>query len=79
MPPIPIQIPADFGSDEEIELVAWLAEDGSVVEEGIVVAEVATAKAEVEIESPAAGTIRHSASAGDVLQPGATIGGVEHA
>lgn len=78
MTTVPIQIPTDFASEEEIELVSWLVDEGFSVEAGDVVAEIATAKAEVEVEAPAAGQIRRSVAAGDLLQPGDVIGAVEH-
>lgn len=74
MAEIPIQVPADFSTDDEVELVLWLVEDGARVELGDVVAELATAKAEVEVESPAHGVVRRAAAPGDLVQPGGVIG-----
>ena len=57
------------------KLVRWLADAGSHVAAGAVVAEVETDKAVVEIESPCAGTLLHiDHAAGSTVQMGERIG-----
>lgn len=51
-----IKIPYS-GSVENVEINEWLVEEGAVVGEGDVLADVSTDKADTELESPAAGRI----------------------
>ena len=59
---------------EEGELIAWVKNEGDQVRAGEVIAEVNSDKVEMEVESPADGTlVRHTAAAGDVVPVGAPI------
>jgi pyruvate/2-oxoglutarate dehydrogenase complex dihydrolipoamide acyltransferase (E2) component len=72
-----IDLPADFADEDEVELSVWIVEDGTRVEQGQVVAEVATAKAEVEIVAPTSGVLRHGVEAGALLEKLASIGVID--
>jgi pyruvate/2-oxoglutarate dehydrogenase complex dihydrolipoamide acyltransferase (E2) component len=64
----------DPGQSEEIEIVRMLVEDGDEVEEGDVVAEVATDKANADVVAPASGTIRGTPVAeGSFVEPDAVL------
>jgi pyruvate dehydrogenase E2 component (dihydrolipoamide acetyltransferase) len=59
---------------EEGELIAWVKQEGDQVRAGDVLCEVNSDKVEMEVESPADGTlVRHTASEGDVVPVGAPI------
>ena len=59
---------------EEGELVAWVKQEGDQVRAGEVICEVNSDKVEMEVESPADGTlVRYAAAAGDVVPVGAPI------
>jgi pyruvate dehydrogenase E2 component (dihydrolipoamide acetyltransferase) len=59
---------------EEGELIAWVKQEGDQVRAGDVIAEVNSDKVEMEVESPADGTlVRHTAAEGDVVPVGASI------
>ena len=59
---------------EEGELIAWVKSEGEQVRAGEVICEVNSDKVEMEVESPADGTlVRHAAAEGDVVPVGAPI------
>jgi pyruvate dehydrogenase E2 component (dihydrolipoamide acetyltransferase) len=59
---------------EEGELIAWVRQEGDQVRAGDVICEVNSDKVEMEVESPADGTlVRHTASEGEVVPVGAPI------
>jgi pyruvate dehydrogenase E2 component (dihydrolipoamide acetyltransferase) len=59
---------------EEGELIAWVKQEGDQVRAGDVLCEVNSDKVEMEVESPADGTlVRHTASEGDMVPVGAPI------
>jgi pyruvate dehydrogenase E2 component (dihydrolipoamide acetyltransferase) len=59
---------------EEGELIAWVKQEGEQVRAGDVIAEVNSDKVEMEVESPADGTlVHHTATEGDVVPVGAPI------
>jgi pyruvate dehydrogenase E2 component (dihydrolipoamide acetyltransferase) len=59
---------------EEGELIAWVKQEGDQVRAGDVIAEVNSDKVEMEVESPADGTlVRHTAAEGEVVPVGAPI------
>jgi pyruvate/2-oxoglutarate dehydrogenase complex dihydrolipoamide acyltransferase (E2) component len=72
--PVSIVVPRENVNDESATLVSWLVADGSAVEAGRAVAQVETSKAVVEIEAPAAGTLRHKAKEGQDVPIGEAIG-----
>jgi pyruvate/2-oxoglutarate dehydrogenase complex dihydrolipoamide acyltransferase (E2) component len=61
------------GDDGEAEISAWHVADGAAVTEDELIAEIETAKALVEIRSPAAGHLHHLRQAGDVVAAGVVI------
>jgi pyruvate dehydrogenase E2 component (dihydrolipoamide acetyltransferase) len=59
---------------EEGELIAWVKKEGDQVRAGEVICEVNSDKVEMEVESPADGTlVRYAASEGDIVPVGAPI------
>jgi pyruvate dehydrogenase E2 component (dihydrolipoamide acetyltransferase) len=59
---------------EEGELIAWVKKEGDQVRAGDVLCEVNSDKVEMEVESPADGTlVRYAAAEGDVVPVGAPI------
>ncbi|MBP2266301.1 pyruvate/2-oxoglutarate dehydrogenase complex dihydrolipoamide acyltransferase (E2) component [Pseudarthrobacter sp. PvP004] len=62
-----------LGTETEADLSEWLVEDGSEVTAGQAIAELETSKVQVEVLSPASGTLTYVAAEGDVLEPEAII------
>ena len=59
---------------EEGELITWVKQEGDQVRAGEVIAEVNSDKVEMEVESPADGTlVRYAAAEGDIVPVGAPI------
>lgn len=58
-----------LGTETEADLSEWLVEDGSEVTAGQAIAELETSKVQVEVLSPASGTLTYVAAEGDVLEP----------
>jgi pyruvate dehydrogenase E2 component (dihydrolipoamide acetyltransferase) len=59
---------------EEGELIAWVKKEGDQVRAGDVICEVNSDKVEMEVESPADGTlVRHAAAEGEIVPVGAPI------
>lgn len=67
-----------FREEPEVELVAWLVEDGAIVQPGQAIAQVMTAKVVVEMTAPAGGRLRHRRRQGELLTQGMVLGAVEH-
>ncbi|HEV2358975.1 MAG TPA: biotin/lipoyl-containing protein [bacterium] len=67
-----------FREDPEVELIAWLAEDETVVEADQAIAQISTAKVIVEIASPTAGQLRRLRQPHDLIHAGEVIGVIEH-
>ncbi len=55
-------------------IAEWLAADGTEVAAGAVVMMIETDKVEAEVESPAAGLVRHTHVVGETLEPGEIVG-----
>jgi pyruvate/2-oxoglutarate dehydrogenase complex dihydrolipoamide acyltransferase (E2) component len=73
----PILIP-QLGLVEEVLVLEWLKADGEAVVEGEPVVLLETEKTQMEIEAPAAGTLRIAIPAGDdVIPVDAVLGHVE--
>jgi pyruvate dehydrogenase E2 component (dihydrolipoamide acetyltransferase) len=70
---IPLVLPQLSISMEEGKVVRWLVGDGDAVREGQPVVEVETDKATMEVEAPAAGTIRLVIAEGAVVAVEATL------
>lgn len=74
---VPMTVP-HMGVVEEVIVIEWTVENGAAVEAGQEVVIVETEKAEVALESPAAGTIQIVAPASDDEVPvGETIAYIE--
>jgi pyruvate/2-oxoglutarate dehydrogenase complex dihydrolipoamide acyltransferase (E2) component len=62
----------------EATFIEWLVDDGATVAEGHPIYSVATDKVETEVESPAAGLLRHGEAEGEVdYEVGTQLGTIE--
>lgn len=66
-----------IGDEDEAEIAEWAVADGATVSAGDVVGSLETAKVQLDLEAPAAGTIRLKAAVGDVVGVGAVIATIE--
>ena len=74
MPEIDVPMPKMSMTMEEGELLVWRVAEGAQVRAGDVICEVMSDKVEMEVESPADGTlVRHAAAEGDTVEVGAPI------
>jgi 2-oxoglutarate dehydrogenase E2 component (dihydrolipoamide succinyltransferase) len=77
---VPVRIPKVSMSTTEAAFVTWLVKDGTQVEQGDSIYSVETEKVEVDVESPATGTLRHgNAEADEVYAVGTEVGHIEPA
>jgi pyruvate/2-oxoglutarate dehydrogenase complex dihydrolipoamide acyltransferase (E2) component len=53
-----VVVPGDLCADGAAAVVMWLYEDGDVVGEGSVIAELVVEKVDVDLPAPASGTLR---------------------
>lgn len=73
-----ITIPTDlWEGDEQTVITAWLASDGAVVREGVLIAEIMTAKVQHEINAPASGKLSILREQDEVVSKGEVIGRIE--
>ena len=72
-----IMVP-DLGNEvAEAEVIEWMAEEGDLVTKGETVVVISTSKTELEIESPADGTLGLiNVKVGELTTPGAVLGTV---
>ena len=78
MPEIEVPMPKLSMTMEEGELISWVKHEGDQVRAGEVIAEVNSDKVEMEVESPADGTlVRLAAAEGEVVPVGAPIATLE--
>jgi pyruvate dehydrogenase E2 component (dihydrolipoamide acetyltransferase) len=78
MPELEVPMPKLSMTMEEGELISWVKHEGDQVRAGEVIAEVNSDKVEMEVESPADGTlVRLSAAEGDVVPVGVAIATLE--
>jgi pyruvate dehydrogenase E2 component (dihydrolipoamide acetyltransferase) len=78
MPEIEVPMPKLSMTMEEGELISWVKQEGDQVRAGDVIAEVNSDKVEMEVESPADGTlVRLTAAEGEVVPVGAPIATLE--
>jgi len=78
MPEIDVPMPKLSMTMEEGELIAWVKHEGDQVRAGEVICEVNSDKVEMEVESPADGTlVRLAAAEGEVVPVGAPIATLE--
>lgn len=72
---IPVSIPKVSMAITEAVFIEWLVEDGAPVNAGDSIYSVETEKVEVEVESPASGTLTHGIAEADEVYPvGTEIG-----
>jgi pyruvate/2-oxoglutarate dehydrogenase complex dihydrolipoamide acyltransferase (E2) component len=71
-----IVVPREIVNDDTVFFTEWTAGDGTRVDAAAVVCSIETSKAIVEVESPAAGYVRHKVKAGDEVPVGGTLGWV---
>ncbi len=64
-------------SMEEASVEAWLVDDGASVSAGQPIVSVMTDKVELELEAPAAGTLRIVAQAGETVPVGAVLAEID--
>ncbi|TPG36458.1 biotin/lipoyl-containing protein [Mycolicibacterium hodleri] len=74
---VAISIPKLGMSMSERTLSEWLVEDGEVVEVGSLLYVVETDKTQVDIESPAAGTVRLVGEEGETYPVGTLVAEIE--
>lgn len=73
----PIRIPLELWNDDAEGVIAtWLYEDGALVNEGAIVAEVMVEKAQFEVTAPAGGRLRTHKPAEAAVRSGEIIGEV---
>ena len=78
MPEIEVPMPKLSMTMEEGELISWVKHEGDRVRAGDVIAEVNSDKVEMEVESPADGTlVRLTAGEGEIVPVGAPIATLE--
>jgi pyruvate dehydrogenase E2 component (dihydrolipoamide acetyltransferase) len=78
MPEIEVPMPKLSMTMEEGELITWVKHEGDQVRAGEVIAEVNSDKVEMEVESPADGTlVRLAAAEGEIVPVGAPIATLE--
>lgn len=69
-----LRIPKAAVSMQEGTLSEWLVPDGARVTEGQPIYSLEIEKSIMDVQSPAAGILRHGAEAGDTFPPGHEIG-----
>ncbi len=74
-----LKIPKVAVSMQEGVLAAWLAADGTMVREGEPIYTLEIEKSTMDVESPAAGTLRHIGQAGNTYKVGEVIGQIDDA
>lgn len=71
--PIPVLYPKVSLEMQTGRIARWLVEDGATVTAGQIIFEIDNDKAAVEVEAPAAGTLRHMAPEGAEVDVGAEV------
>lgn len=77
MATVPVRLPKLAMTTEEATPTAWLVPDGGTVSEGEVLYTLETDKVENDIEAPATGMVRWSATLGETYPVGTQIGEIE--
>lgn len=72
--PTVLRIPKAAVSMQDGRLVEWLVADGGEVAEGQPIYNLEIEKSTMEVEAPAAGTLKQIGTAGETYQVGDTIG-----
>ena len=71
---VPVRLPKLAMTTEEATPTEWLVPDGGAVAEGEVLYRIETEKVENDIDSPATGTVRWTATIGETYPVGTQIG-----
>ncbi len=71
--PVPVTAPLNNVNDESVVILEWLKPDGAAVSAGEPVVSFETSKANVEIEAPASGYLKHSTRVGQEVPVGAVL------
>lgn len=72
---VPIRVPEDLWDDDsEAVIVAWLYEDGALVQKDWVVATLGLEKVQIEIAAPDSGILVQRCAAQSAVSRGAVIG-----
>jgi 2-oxoglutarate dehydrogenase E2 component (dihydrolipoamide succinyltransferase) len=75
---VPVRVPKVTMAAVDATFLGWLVDDGKQVEELQPIYAIATDKVEVEVESPAAGILRHGEAETDADYPvGTEVGLIE--
>jgi pyruvate/2-oxoglutarate dehydrogenase complex dihydrolipoamide acyltransferase (E2) component len=72
-----LKIPKAAVSMQEGTLTSWLVEDGATVTEGQPIYTLELEKSTMDVESPAAGVLRHVGAAGTTYKVGDVVGQIE--
>jgi len=75
--PTVLRIPKAAVSMQDGTLVEWLVVDGGPVDEGQPIYNLEIEKATMEVEAPAAGTLKQIGKAGETYKVGDTIGEID--
>jgi pyruvate/2-oxoglutarate dehydrogenase complex dihydrolipoamide acyltransferase (E2) component len=75
---VTLHVPQINANDLVVRLVEWKVADGTQVAQGAIVAVVESSKAANDVEAPAAGFIRHNATAGDDVNVGDALAFLAH-
>lgn len=75
---VPVRVPKVTMAAVDATFLGWLVDDGAQVQELQPIYQIATDKVEVEVESPAAGILRHGEVETDADYPvGTQVGVIE--
>jgi pyruvate/2-oxoglutarate dehydrogenase complex dihydrolipoamide acyltransferase (E2) component len=74
MPAVPVRLPKLAMTTEEATPTEWLVPDGGATVEGEALYRLETDKVDNDIESPATGTVRWTATIGETYPVGTQIG-----
>jgi pyruvate/2-oxoglutarate dehydrogenase complex dihydrolipoamide acyltransferase (E2) component len=73
-----ITVPVDlWDTDDEGVIFSWVYDDGAIVEQGRLVAELTVEEAQLELNAPASGRLKILAPAETVVRKGTVIGRIE--
>ena len=72
-----LRIPAAGDAVSEVQLVEWVAEDGSQVAEGDTLYTIESDKSVLEVDAPASGTLSIIGKAGEIFPVGELVGRID--
>jgi len=73
----PLVVPQLGNEVTEAEVTEWLKADGAAVEAGEPIVNISTTKMAMDLEAPAAGTLRSVVAEGEIAEVGATLAEIE--